>query len=167
MQFSKEVAREIRTKKIVFEGEVWSTVSSDAKDFISKLLQRKPEDRPTAKEALMHKFIRSRNKLSKQPTPELRRSIGSSVVRYAESSRFKQIALHVIANRSSSDEVFELRNAFNKYDTSSTGSLSASDFKACLAQCNTYSDKELDSLFSKVVRILGDVSVVWIVRPSL
>jgi calcium-dependent protein kinase len=136
----------------VFEGNVWSTVSADAKDFILKLLQRKPDERPTAKEALMHKFIRRRNKLSKEPTPELIQSIGCSVARYAECSRFKRIALHVIANRSSSDEIFELRNAFNQYDQTSTGSLSASDFKACLAQLNTYSDKEINSIFSKVVR---------------
>jgi calcium-dependent protein kinase len=151
MQFSKEVAREVRTKEILFEGEVWSTVSADAKDFILKLLQRKPEDRPTAKEALTHNFIRGRKKLSRQPT-QLIRGIGSSVTRYAECSRFKRIALQIIAYRLSSDEIFELRKAFNKYDTTCTGSLSTSDFKACLAQLKTYSDKEIDSIFSKVVR---------------
>jgi serine/threonine protein kinase len=137
----------------VFEGDVWATVSADAKDFVLKLLQRKPDDRLVAKEALMHKFIRRRSKLSKEPTPELIHSIGCSVTRYAECSRFKKIALHVIANRSSSDEIFDLRNAFDKYDKSFTGSLSTSDFKACLAQLNTYSDKEINSIFRKVVRL--------------
>jgi Ca2+-binding EF-hand superfamily protein len=140
----------------VFEGDVWSTVSANAKDFILKLLQRKSDDRPAAKEALMHKFKQNRNMLSQEPTPELIQNIGCSVIRYAECSRFKKIALHVIANRSSSKEIFDLRNAFDTYDPSFTGSLSTSDFKSCLAPFNTYSDREIHSIVSKVVRWESD-----------
>lgn len=147
------MTRQIRYKEIKLEGKAWDAISKDAKDFVLRLLQRNPELRPTAKEALKHKFIRNRSKLSKEPPdPNIIRNIPGSMLEYGESSHLKKTALQIMASRSSSDEIFELRQLFDEYDKSCDGSLSFSEFKDCLSQMN-YADAELKSMFSQVVRI--------------
>ncbi len=149
----KEVRQQIRTKEVKFEGKVWGRISKDAKDFVLRLLQRNPDNRPTAKEALKHKFIQNRSKLSSEPpNPDIVRNIPGSMLHFGESSNLKKIALQIIASRSSSDEIFELRQVFDEYDKSCDGSLSYSDFKDCLSRLN-FTDAELKSMFDQVVRI--------------
>merc|ERR550532_1734187 len=41
-----------------FGDEVWAHVSSEGKDLVRQLLQKRPEDRPSAKEALNHAWFR-------------------------------------------------------------------------------------------------------------
>jgi len=41
-----------------FHEDTWGDISDDAKDFISELLVLDPENRMTAKQALMHPWIR-------------------------------------------------------------------------------------------------------------
>lgn len=147
----REVRQQIRTKEIKLEGKVWDEVSNDAKDFVLRLLQRNPDARPTAKEALKHNFIQNRaQQLSKKPlNSDIAHNLSGSMLHYGESSNLKKIALQVIATRSSSDEIFELRQLFREYDKSCDGSLSYSDFKDCLSRLN-FTDAELKAMFSQV-----------------
>jgi len=50
-----------------FHEETWRDISDDAKDFISELLVIDPQSRMTAKQALMHPWIRMG--LSPRPIP--------------------------------------------------------------------------------------------------
>ncbi len=52
-----EIFKKVRTGHFNFSDKTWSTVSQKAKDFITKLLTYKAEDRPTAEEALKHPWI--------------------------------------------------------------------------------------------------------------
>lgn len=52
-----EIFKKVRTGHFSFSDKTWSTVSQKAKDFITKLLTYKAEDRPTAEEALKHPWI--------------------------------------------------------------------------------------------------------------
>lgn len=49
----------ILSQPVDMEGEVWQTVSASAKDLISKLLERNPEKRLSAKQALAHPWLSS------------------------------------------------------------------------------------------------------------
>ena len=154
LSFRKEVAQQIRTKEITFEGSVWDGISIDAKDFVSQLLHRNPEWRPTAKQAIKHRFIRHRSKLSKvPPDPDIIKKIPGSLLHYGESSEIRKVALQIIASRSSSDEIFQLRQIFEEYDKSCDGCLSLSEFKDCLSQLN-YSDARIKCMFDSVVSTL-------------
>ncbi|KAI0735690.1 Pkinase-domain-containing protein [Earliella scabrosa] len=53
----KELIRETTEAKIEFHERYWSNVSADAKDFVKKLLNPDPVKRPTAEEALNHKWL--------------------------------------------------------------------------------------------------------------
>jgi len=146
----KMIEEEVCTKDVTFEGPVWENISSDAKNFILTLLRKNPEERPTAKEATKHTFIRNRKKLPKQvPSDKLLCDVPINMVRYADCSDFKRIAMQVIASRSSSDEIFELRRVFAQYDKNMDGSLTFEEFKECLSQFN-YTEKEVESIFLRV-----------------
>ncbi|OSD05789.1 Pkinase-domain-containing protein [Trametes coccinea BRFM310] len=53
----KELIRETTEAKVEFHKQYWSNVSDEAKDFIKTLLNPDPLKRPTAEEALKHKWL--------------------------------------------------------------------------------------------------------------
>ncbi|EJF58471.1 Pkinase-domain-containing protein [Dichomitus squalens] len=55
----KELIRETTEAKIEFHERYWSNVSDEAKDFVKTLLNPDPAKRPTAAEALQHKWLTS------------------------------------------------------------------------------------------------------------
>ncbi|CCJ31578.1 unnamed protein product [Pneumocystis jirovecii] len=56
-----ELIKETVCANIVFHQKYWKNISQDAKDFIVSLLKINPSERPTAKEALKHKWITGSN----------------------------------------------------------------------------------------------------------
>ncbi|TFY70066.1 hypothetical protein EVJ58_g3 [Rhodofomes roseus] len=55
-----ELIRETTAARVEFHERYWSNVSEEAKDFIRVLLNPDPHKRPTAEEALKHKWLTSR-----------------------------------------------------------------------------------------------------------
>ncbi|KAI0825242.1 kinase-like domain-containing protein [Trametes gibbosa] len=53
----KELIRETTAAKIEFHERYWGNVSAEAKDFVKSLLNPDPSKRPTADEALRHKWL--------------------------------------------------------------------------------------------------------------
>jgi len=65
---AKQVAKAVRKCIYEMQGEFWEPISSDAKDLIHKLLQKKPEARLTASQVLEHPWIREKaSNGSKEP----------------------------------------------------------------------------------------------------
>jgi calcium-dependent protein kinase len=53
----REVLTNVKLGTYSMSGPEWKTISKDAKDLIKKLLTYDPSKRPSAKEALQHKWI--------------------------------------------------------------------------------------------------------------
>lgn len=118
----------------------WETTSLLAKAFIGCLLLVDPRERPSASEACNHEWIRS-FVVFEQTSDELKNSVRKSLVRYANFGSFRRLALNVIAKRSTSDEVFNVRKVFREFDTLNTGTLTVGDFEAALASFDFSSDE--------------------------
>lgn len=58
----EETLAKNRSGVINFESPFWTSISDEAKDFVTQLTQRNPELRPTAAEALKHSWIYKHNK---------------------------------------------------------------------------------------------------------
>jgi len=54
---NKDIINNVLNSTYNMKGEIWSTVSSEAKDLISKLLERSADMRLTAQEAFEHPWI--------------------------------------------------------------------------------------------------------------
>ena len=63
---------ECRTGRIIFHGRYWKDVSSEAKDFILRLLQPKPENRLTSEEALRDVWLSGKTATDFNLLPEFR-----------------------------------------------------------------------------------------------
>jgi Ca2+-binding EF-hand superfamily protein len=70
---------------------------------------------------------------------------------YANMSEMRRIASMVVAHKSSTQEILEMRDAFDKYDVQRDGVISMEEFKAALSEFN-YTDDELNDLFIRMVR---------------
>jgi calcium-dependent protein kinase len=53
----QEIMKKVKIGKFSFSDPVWSTISNEAKDFITKLLTLDQDKRPTAQQALEHPWI--------------------------------------------------------------------------------------------------------------
>ena len=59
----REIARQTIQDPVPFESKIWSKYSSEAKNFVEGLLQKKPEKRLSIKEVLEHPWIKKMDKV--------------------------------------------------------------------------------------------------------
>ncbi len=59
----REIARQTIQDPVPFESKIWSKYSSEAKNFVEGLLQKKPEKRLSIKEILEHPWIKKMDKV--------------------------------------------------------------------------------------------------------
>lgn len=65
-----EIMRMIRAGIFKFEGQAWSDISANCKDFIKSLLTVNVEERPTAAEALKHAWLNDTEVRESESQPE-------------------------------------------------------------------------------------------------
>lgn len=136
----------------VFDAPIWKDVlSQDSKDFVDTLLVVDPRHRSDAAQALTHPWIVNQSQLSdEKPSEALLGQVEDSLLNYRQTSALKKLALNVIAHRSTSSEILELRRVFGEFDKSNDGIISFAEFKAALEKMN-YPDETLQEIFSSIV----------------
>lgn len=135
-----------------YEKPGFQKVSGAAIDFCKKLLVVDPKQRLNAEEALQHPWLVEREKLLDElPDKEVLESIDDCLVHYKNTSQLKKLALNVIAHRSTTAEIYQMRKIFDSFDKEHDGVLSFSEFKDALEQMGI-KDEEVKSIFSSVVR---------------
>lgn len=138
-------------KGIKFQGSKWRKRSPILKSFIDLLLKSKISERPSAKEALRHPFLASgvvvedtpakqKNKKSAELTMERMKAFKS----YPE---MKRTALMAIAHKLHSNDIGHLREAFQKIDTSNSGTIDRSEFNQLASQLDIVDENELSDIF--------------------
>ncbi|KAM7200482.1 putative calcium calmodulin-dependent protein kinase [Rhypophila sp. PSN 637] len=68
----QDLIDECSNAQVVFHERYWKDVSDDAKSFIMKLLQPKPEDRWTSEEALAHPWLKGETATDHNLLPEIK-----------------------------------------------------------------------------------------------
>jgi len=147
---SFHMMREIFECNIKFEKSVWKNISNEAKCFVQALLERVPDLRLNAKEALASPWIRNRthnHKSSKEFCKS--ESFCDCFEKYLKIVEFKKIALMLIAYKSNADDIFNLRQTFIEMDADENGRISFDEFKEALKDYK-YSDKDLNAMFQNV-----------------
>uniref|UniRef100_A0A7S1VW90 Calmodulin n=1 Tax=Grammatophora oceanica TaxID=210454 RepID=A0A7S1VW90_9STRA len=145
---AKEVVKFIFRCKYSFDGDHWSQVSDDAKDFIRSLLKADPNERLSAEDALKHPWLDRTHTYSSQKLDQ--RSIiraKSSMIKYSKSDNdlFK-LGMNAIAKKSTVHETGNLHEIFHMFDTGHDGFLTLEEFRRALAFLNV-PDDELRVLF--------------------
>lgn len=133
-----------------FNGPGWKHVSKEGKSFVSALIMLNPKERLTAEQALDHRWLSTEFPLSdRRPPEDFMDDVHDNIVSYRDTSEFKKMALMVIAHKSSTAEIVQLRQAFDQYDLSNDGTVTLAEFQKALAKFN-YSEEDIETMFESV-----------------
>ncbi|EHA8590354.1 calcium-dependent protein kinase 29 [Cocos nucifera] len=129
------------TEKGIFDailrGEVdiqsspWHAISANAKDLVLKMLTKDPKKRITAIQALEHPWLRKDGEASNKP---LDSAVLIRMRQFAAMNKLKKVALKVIAENLSEEEIRGLKQMFRNMDTDNSGTITYDELKAGLTR---------------------------------
>ncbi|KAE9608626.1 putative protein kinase CAMK-CDPK family [Lupinus albus] len=109
-----------------FEKEPWPSISDSAKDLIRKMLDRNPKTRLTVHEVLCHPWIVDDNIAPDKP---LDSAVLTRLKQFSAMNKLKKVALRVIAERLSEEEIAGLKELFKMIDTDKSGTITFDELK--------------------------------------
>ncbi|TYJ06719.1 hypothetical protein E1A91_A12G254200v1 [Gossypium mustelinum] len=119
---------------IDFASDPWPFVSSSAKDLVRKMLRHDPKDRLSAVEVLNHPWIREDGDASDKP---LDVAVLTRMKQFRAMNKLKKVALKVIAENLSEEEIIGLKEMFKSMDTDNSGTITFEELKAGLPKLGT------------------------------
>ncbi|KAL0891554.1 hypothetical protein Bca101_015537 [Brassica carinata] len=129
---------------IDFDSDPWPVISDSAKDLIRRMLSSKPAERLTAHEVLRHPWI-CENGVA--PDRALDPAVLSRLKQFSAMNKLKKMALKVIAESLSEEEIAGLREMFQAMDTDNSGAITFDELKAGLRKYgSTLKDTEIHDL---------------------
>ncbi|KAL1320261.1 hypothetical protein AAHE18_14G043600 [Arachis hypogaea] len=129
---------------IDFESEPWPSISSSAKDLVRKMLTQDPKKRITSAEVLEHPWIREGGEASDKPIDS---AVLSRMKQFRAMNKLKKLALKVIAESLSEEEIKGLKAMFANMDTDNSGTITYEELKTGLARIgSSLSEAEVKQL---------------------
>ncbi|CAL1159112.1 unnamed protein product, partial [Cladocopium goreaui] len=145
----EDTETDILNGDFTYDEKKWSKVSASSFDFVSKLLQRDPEQRMTAEQALAHPWIRDREQMpSGTDSSGLDASVVHSLAAYARASKFRRTCLQVMAWSLSNSEMAEVREAFMELDQDKKGTIQLHELRTVLEDRFDITDEETRKIFA-------------------
>ncbi|XP_047329192.1 calcium-dependent protein kinase 26-like isoform X2 [Impatiens glandulifera] len=127
-----------------FESDPWPLISESAKDLIRKMLCCRPDGRLTAHGVLCHPWI-CENGVA--PDKALDAAVLSRLKQFSAMNKLKKMALRVIADNLSEEELAGLREMFTAMDTDNSGAITFDELKVGLRRYgSTLKDTEIRDL---------------------
>uniref|UniRef100_A0A0R0IFV5 non-specific serine/threonine protein kinase n=1 Tax=Glycine max TaxID=3847 RepID=A0A0R0IFV5_SOYBN len=114
---------------IDFASDPWPSISSSAKDLVKKMLRADPKERLSAVEVLNHPWMRVDGDASDKP---LDIAVLTRMKHFRAMNKLKKVALKVIAENLSEEEIIGLKEMFKSMDTDNSGTITFEELKAGL-----------------------------------
>jgi calcium-dependent protein kinase len=140
-----EILKMVKQGKFDFPSPEWDEKSSAAKDFISSALTLDENSRPEAEILLKHSWFAG---WALKPNAVVPKDLGGRLSKFAHSTKFKKVALTVIANSLKDEELAGLRRLFRALDENHDGILSASEIKAGMEKYKASIPGDLDEIIA-------------------
>ncbi|KAI5601357.1 hypothetical protein POPTR_001G097400v4 [Populus trichocarpa] len=118
---------------IDFSSDPWPSISSSAKDLVKQMLRADPKERISAVEVLNHPWMRE-DGASDKP---LDIAVLTRMKQFRAMNKLKKIALKVIAENLSEEEIMGLKEMFKSMDTDNNGTITFEELKAGLPKLGT------------------------------
>ncbi|KAL2549125.1 Calcium-dependent protein kinase 1 [Forsythia ovata] len=103
-----------------FSSDPWPSISEEAKDLVRRMLVRDPRRRLTAHEVLCHPWVQVDGVAPDRP---LDSAVLSRMKQFSAMNRLKKMALRVIAESLSEEEIAGLKEMFKMIDTDNSGNI--------------------------------------------
>ncbi|KAI7989175.1 Calcium-dependent protein kinase 1 [Camellia lanceoleosa] len=119
---------------IDFSSDPWPSISNSAKDLVKKMLRADPKERLSATEVLNHPWMRKDGEASDKP---LDIAVLTRMKQFRAMNKLKKVALKVIAENLSEEEIVGLKEMFKSMDTDNSGTITFEELKAGLPKLGT------------------------------
>ncbi|KAM3225872.1 hypothetical protein ACQJBY_058528 [Aegilops geniculata] len=137
---------------IDFDSDPWPVISDSAKDLIMKMLNPRPAERLTAHEVLCHPWICDHGVAPDRP---LDPAVLSRIKQFSAMNKLKKMALRVIAESLSEEEIAGLKEMFEAMDTDNSGAITYDELKEGMRKYgSTLKDTEIRDLMEADFRII-------------
>ncbi|XP_008803232.2 calcium-dependent protein kinase 10 [Phoenix dactylifera] len=123
------IFEEVLHGKLDFHSEPWPSISESAKDLVRRMLIRDPKKRLTAHEVLCHPWVQVDGVAPDKP---LDSAVLSRLKQFSAMNKLKKMAIRVIAESLSEDEIAGLKELFKMIDTDNSGQITFEELKAGL-----------------------------------
>ncbi|KAK6152238.1 hypothetical protein DH2020_014873 [Rehmannia glutinosa] len=128
----QEIFEEVLHGDVDFTSDPWPTISESAKDLVKKMLVRDPRKRLTAHQVLCHPWVQVDGVAPDKP---LDSAVLSRLTQFSAMDKLKKMALRVIAESLSEEEIAGLKEMFKMIDTDNSGNITFEELKAGLKRC--------------------------------
>ncbi|URD88379.1 calcium-dependent protein kinase [Musa troglodytarum] len=113
---------------IDFTSDPWPSISISAKELVKMMLRSDPKERLTAAEILNHPWMRE-DGASDKP---LDLTVMNRMKQFRAMNKLKKVALKVVAESLSEEEIMGLKEMFKSMDTDNCGTITFEELKAGL-----------------------------------
>ncbi|KAJ7560947.1 hypothetical protein O6H91_03G007300 [Diphasiastrum complanatum] len=146
----KGIFEQVLRGEIDFVSDPWPRISDSAKDLIQRMLTPKPANRLTAYEVLCHPWIQEDGVAPDKP---LDSAVLTRLKQFSAMNKIKKIALRVIAESLSEEEIAGLKEMFKMMDADNSGSITFEELKVGLKKIGS-------ELMESEIRALMDAADV-------
>ena len=122
----QEIFEAILNSDLDFSSDPWPSISESAKDLVKKMLVRDPSKRLSAFEVLRHPWIQVDGAAPDKP---LDSAVLSRMKQFSAMNKLKRMALRVIAENLSEEEISGLKEMFKMIDTDNSGQITFEELK--------------------------------------
>ncbi|XP_065016092.1 calcium-dependent protein kinase 10-like [Musa acuminata AAA Group] len=136
------IFEEVLHGSLDFQSDPWPSISESAKDLVRKMLVRDPRRRLTAHQVLCHPWVQIDGVAPDKP---LDSAVLSRLKQFSAMNKLKKMAIRVIAEHLSEDEIAGLKEMFKMIDTDNSGHITFEELKAgfervgaCLKESEVY-----------------------------
>nr|UXX22574.1 calmodulin-domain protein kinase 10 [Hevea brasiliensis] len=127
-----------------FLSEPWPNISEGAKDLVRRMLVRDPKKRMTAHEVLCHPWVQVDGVAPDKP---LDSAVLSRLKQFSAMNKIKKIAIRVIAESLSEEEIAGLKQMFKMIDADNSGHITLEELKTGLERVGAnLKDSEINGL---------------------
>ncbi|KAL6141601.1 hypothetical protein ACLB2K_059889 [Fragaria x ananassa] len=131
-----------------FISEPWPNISESAKDLVRRMLTRDPKKRITAHEVLRHPWVQVDGVAPDKP---LDSAVLTRLKQFSAMNKLKKIAIRVIAESLSEEEIAGLKEMFKMIDADNSGHITLEELKTGL---------------EKVGADLKDSEITWLMQSA-
>ena len=132
-----EILKKVMTEKIKLDTEDWNDISEEAKSLISKLLNRNPDERISAENALQEPWIKNNNNVAKGIVykndfkgPDDENNIFKNVRKSTQKQKFQEAVINYLVHQVNINEMNKkLSRVFKELDDNGDGILSYEELK--------------------------------------
>ncbi|KAK7278761.1 hypothetical protein RJT34_23797 [Clitoria ternatea] len=125
----QEIFEAILHNDLDFSSDPWPSISESAKDLVKKMLVRDPSKRISAHEVLRNPWIQVNGAAPDKP---LDSAVLTRLKQFTAMNKLKKMALRVIAENLSEEEIAGLKEMFKTIDTDNSGQITFEELKVGL-----------------------------------